>query len=289
MDLTNFWPIYIKFPACPFQKSIAQPLEMAEARARLITSVDDPLRSHPVIDAHIQESMANINAARGRNTKIPPLVEATILDDMGEYDESLPLWQQLYAENSRDGSYGYNYAAALANTKRHEELVQLIDSLLSTSSLDVSNCTYFLLRATANQKVLDVSDEYLNSIAFALDDDESTEVIVRINRAIALKRFGRKEEMLTELDLLESGEYRLNSNFRAGIAALRGEKDKMFLFLEEVINNTLSSRQMIEFPVFEDYQDDPEFLRFLDANHRRRRGRLPRTQMSGPESEHQSG
>ena len=62
----------------------------------------------------------------------------------------------------------------------------------------------------------------------------------------------------------------------------------MFRFLEEVINNTLSLREMIEFPVFEDYQDDPEFHQFLDANHRRRRGRLPRTQMSGPENENQS-
>ena len=266
-------------------KSVAQPLEMAEARVRLITSIDYPLRSHAVIDAHIQEAMENINAARGRKTKIPPIVEATILDDMGEFDEALPLWRQIHLKNLEDESYNYRYATALANAKKYEELVELIDNLLSTASLDPANCTYFLLRANANEKVIEVAAEYLNSIAFDFDNEESSEVLVRINRAIALKRLGYIDEMMAELDLLENGEYLLDSNLQAGIAALRKEKGKMFLILNETINKTLTLRQLIEFPVFEDYLDDPEFNLFIDANRRRRQSRSPRSHLNASENE----
>ena len=67
-------------------KSVAQPLEMARDRVRLILNVGDPLKSHPVIDAHIKETLNNL---RTRQPKIPLQVEAAILSNLGDFDEEM--------------------------------------------------------------------------------------------------------------------------------------------------------------------------------------------------------
>ena len=252
----------------PLPKPVAQPLEMAEARVRLITDVVDPLKSHAVIDAHIQESMENIKNARGRNTKIPPILEAQILDGMGEYEEALPLWRQVYLDDPEDEGLAQRYASALANAKKHEELLEFVDSSPANMALSPGNLTYFLLRANANERVIEVATNYVDNVAFDFESNEEEETLVRINRAISQKRLGCVDKMKADLDLLEQGEYSLSLKYKAGIAALRNNKGAMLAALNETVNKTISLKQLIEYPVFEDYQDDPDFISLIESHRR---------------------
>ena len=52
--------------------------------------------------------------------------------------------------------------------------------------------------------------------------------IVRINRAIALKRLGCTAEMMDDLSLLEQNGDTVEANIKAGVAALKGNKEEMF-------------------------------------------------------------
>ena len=52
---------------------------------------------------------------------------------------------------------------------------------------------------------------------------------IRINRAIALKRLGRIDEMMADLDFLEDNGHTDETNIRVGVAALRGDKASCWL------------------------------------------------------------
>ena len=245
-------------------KSVAQPLEMAKDRVRLIVNVGDPLKSHPVIDAHIKETLNNL---RTRQPKIPLQVEAAILADLGDFDEAVIAWEQAYQEDPADLHIAYEYAQALADGGKYDELAEFA----SKSPLSVGDKTFFLLRAGHNQEVIDLATKNLSNTDTIQSNESSERAIIRINRAIALKRLGHTDELTADLNFLDRNGDTVDSNIKVGVAALRKDRKAMFDALKECLYKTLSPGQLFVFPVFEDYQDDPEFRDFVVNSSRSRK------------------
>ena len=135
-------------------KPIARPLDMARDRARLFVEVEESLKSHPVIDAHITEVLRSI---RTQTPTLPLAVEAAVLSAMGEHSEAVPKWEQAYEQNPNDVAIAYHYADALVSTGRDKELAEF----LPNSPLYVHNQTYLLLRAGMNQEVVELATSTL--------------------------------------------------------------------------------------------------------------------------------
>ena len=133
----------------------------------------------------------------------------------------------------------------------------------------VGNQTYFLLISGHNQKVIDIATKSLSNTDTIQSNEPSKRAIIRINRAIALKRLERTDELKAELDFLDRNGDTVASNIKAGVAALRKDRKAMFDALKEC--KTISPGQLVVFPVFEDYHDDPEFLALVANLSRSRR------------------
>ena len=230
-------------------KPIARPFDMARDRARLFVEVTDALKSHPVIGSHVREVLASMNTP---SPKLPLPVEAIVLSNRGKFDEAIRIWEQVYEEDPTNGFIAHRYADTLADAGKNEELAKFV----AKAPLPVYNKVYFLLRAGRNQEVVDLATATLSEPATDSGD------IVRINRAIALKRLGYTDEMKADLDFLEQNGDTEEPNIRAGVAALRGDKNEMFASLNESLHKTIDPRNLTQFPVFEDYMDDPDFLEF---------------------------
>ena len=231
-------------------KPIARPFEMARDRARLFVDVKDALKSHPVIGSHVREVLGSMNT---HSPKLPLPVEAVILSTRGEFDEAVPIWEQAYEEDPSNAAIAHQYADALAGAGKHEELAKFV----SEAAMPIHNRIYFLLRAGQNRKVIDLATAALSEPA--TDNRE----ITRINRAIALKRLGHTDEMKADLDFLEQNGDTEEANIRAGVAALRGEREEMFAALNQSLHKTIFPQELTQFPVFEDYADDPAFLELI--------------------------
>ena len=237
-------------------KPIARPLDMARDRARLFVKLENPLRSHPVIRAHIREVLGNLSKHRAR---IPPSVEATMLSSRGQLSEAIPIWQRALEEAPNDETIAYRYADALAGAGKIEELAKFVPD----SSLPVYDKAYFLLRAGHNQEVIEMVDKSLDESDKIKGGPNDDSAIARINRAIAHKRLGRTEEMMNDLEFLEHNGDTSSASLRAGVAALKGDREDMLTALGECLNETISPEDLEVFPVFEDYQDDPMFVDFV--------------------------
>ena len=241
-------------------KPIARPFDMARDRARLFVDVEDPLKSHlkshPVIGAHIKEVLSSITS---HSPQLPLSVEAAMLSIMGEFDKAIAIWEQAYKEDPSNESTAFNYADALADAGEYEELTRLV----TEAPMEVHNRTYFLLRAGYNQEVIALATEALAEPVTFESGWQFDMAIVRINRAIALKRLYLINDMSADLDFLEQNGYTVEASIRAGVAALRGDKTTMFTALDESLHKTISPKQLRVFPVFEDYRDDPDFISLL--------------------------
>ena len=240
----------------PLPKSIARPLDMARDRARLFVEVEASLKSHPVISAHVEKVLISINTD---SPTLPLPMEAARLSARGEYLKALAIWQEAIEEDPTDESVAFLYADALADAEQHEELAKFV----LESPLQFPNKTYLLLRAGANQEAVDLATSILSnhySDKWGLMEDK---VMSRINRAIAFKRLGRVEEMQVDIDFLEGNGHTDIPNIRAGVAALRGDREGMFEALDEALNKTILPQQLKVFPVFEDYRGDPEFMKLF--------------------------
>ena len=233
-------------------KPIARPFDMARDRAKLFVEVENSLKSHPVIGAHVKEVLESLNT---HSPKLTLPVQATILSSRGEFQEALPVWERAYKEDPEDEAIAYRYAVALADAGENEKLAEF----LTEAPMHAHNRTYFLLRVGDNQGVIDIATKILSEPATIKSRGEDR-AIARINRAIALKRLGRTSEMMADLDFLERNGDTEGANIRAGVASLKGDKDEMLLALKESLNKTISLEQVRVFPVFEDYRDDPDFL-----------------------------
>ena len=239
-------------------KPIARPLDMARDRARLFVEVETPLKSHPVIKAHVTEVLENLKTHR---PTIPPAVEATMLSSRGQLSEAIPIWQRALEEAPNNINIAYRYADALAGAGKIEELAKFVPD----SRLSVDNKAYFLLRAGHNQEVIDLVDKSLDESDEIKSGPNDDKAIARINRAIALKRLGRTEEMMNDLEFLEHNGGTADASIRAGVAALKGDRADMLTALGECLNETISPEDLEVFPVFEDYQDDPVFVDFVSS------------------------
>ena len=239
-------------------KSIAQPFEMARDRANLFVRVRESLQSHPVISAHIREVLRGINT---NNPKLPLQFEAARLSSIGELGEAIPIWEQVYAEDPTDSIIAFRYADALADAGRYEELSKLV----TEAPLAPYNKAYFFLRAGRNQEVIDLATAILADSASDESNLQLELTILRINRAIAFKRIGRAEDMMADLDVLDQDGSTAEAFTKAGVAALRGDKREMFSALKESLNKTISPKDLEGFPVFEDYREDPDFLKFIQS------------------------
>ena len=233
-------------------KPIAKPFDIARDRARLFVEVKQEIRSHPVIDGHIEEIL---NSIQDPMPSLPPVVEATLLSEIGAYEDAIPKWKLAFEEYPDNETNASRYADALFRAGRMAELEELLPSL----PLPMHRKAYLSLKAGMNQKVVDFATEFLDGEAYFGIGSDDDSAYVRINRAIALKRLGRTEEMLEDLRVLEEFEDRTHPNIKVGVAALRGNKETLLTELAKVLNKTISPKDLKDFPVFEDYQDDPDF------------------------------
>ena len=240
-------------------KPIGQPFEMARDRARLFIDIDERLRSHPVIGVHAREVLRSVSTP---SPKLPRALEAAVLSSRGEFSEAIASWKQAYEEEPENGIIAYKYADALADAGQNVELANFI----GTSPLPDYNKTYFLLRAERNEEVIKVATRSLSEPAVITGGHYDGRAIIRINRAIALKRLGRMEEMNVDLEFLDANGDTADAALEAGVAALRKEKGKMLMALREALDVRFSPKELMVFPVFEDYRDDPDFLGLVGSS-----------------------
>ena len=239
-------------------KPIARPLDMARDRARLFVEVGDSLRSHPVIGSHVSEVLESIDT---HEPEVPLSVKAALLSSRGNINEAIGVWEQAYEEEPADLHIAHEYAEALTDAGRNADLA----NFLPKSRLSFANRTYFLLRAGLDEEVIELASRTLAEPVAVKGYKHDSRAIVRINRAIALKRLGRFDEMMIDLAFLEQNGDTSEASIRAGVAALQGDRIGMFDALREDRRETLSPKELLVFPVFEDYREDPEFFRFVES------------------------
>lgn len=233
-------------------KPIAEPFEMATDRARLFLDVQEGLRSHPVIRDDMRQVLGAINSQRPK----PPLpIEALRLYSVGEYDEAIPVWEQAYQEKPDDETVAGYYAQTLFRAGMLDRLAEFVVG----SPIALDQKTYFLLLAGANDEVIRLATKSLMTASEYSKDQEIEWWVVRMNRAIAFKRLGRNDEMVADLDRLDEMGPTLDAQFRAGMAALRGNKEEMMVAITEALERGFPTELAKMFPVFEDYKDDVEF------------------------------
>lgn len=234
-------------------KPIAQPFEMVIDRANLFVNLNPTLSAHSVIGTHVKEFLGSLSSHQPK----PPLtVEAAALASTGSSDEVVEAWARAHLDDPENSGVAYEYADALAAVADYEELT----SFVIGSSLADSEKTYFLLRANENHKVIDLATYNVAQPTADKRLGSTDKMVVRINRAIALKRLGQTEAMKDDLDYVESNYDTTDARLRAGIAALRGNRESMLVALKQSLPSDLTPRDLQNFPVFEDYQNDPEFL-----------------------------
>ena len=218
----------------------------------------DSLRSHPVIGSHVSEVLESIDS---HEPEVPLSVKAALLSSRGNINEAIGVWEQAYEEEPADLHIAHEYAEALTDAGRNADLA----NFLPKSRLSFANRTYFLLRAGLDEEVIELASRTLAEPVAVKGYKHDSRAIVRINRAIALKRLGRFDEMMIDLAFLEQNGDTSEASIRAGVAALQGDRIGMFDALREDRRETLSPKELLVFPVFEDYREDPEFFRFVES------------------------
>ena len=236
-------------------KPIASPFEMARERARLFVDVEDSFKSHPIIGAHITEVLININS---HSIKLPLMIEAASLTAAGRYDEAIPKWRQAHLEDPNDEHLAHSYADVLVSAGRTEELATFIPD----APLLEFHKAYYLLIVDKNQQAIDVATNFLNRSTNTNGHRGAAQALARINRAIAYKRAGNIEGMTEDLDFLELNGDTEDIAIRAGVAALRKDRNEMLNSINEALmRKELSPQRLREFPVFEDFMEDIDFMK----------------------------
>ncbi len=195
-------------------RPIARPFEIARERARLFVDVDGTLSAHPVINAHRKEVLESLDL---QSPKLPLPLEAAALSSRREFSQAVLKWKEAYMEEPEDTHIAHSYAEALIDDGKFEEAAMLI---LQTT-IPTYNKTYLLLRTGKNEEVIDLANQVLDDQYDTLKGLMDGQEVVRINRAIALKRLQRTDEMRSDLDYLEQNGYTEEPRIKAGVAALR--------------------------------------------------------------------
>ena len=237
-------------------KAIAEPFEIAKDRVRLL--IKQNLKSHPIIGSHMQDVQESIDSHIFRP---PPEIKAITLSSRGEFQEAIPIWEQIFLQEPDDADIAYQYGEALAGGGKLEELAELA----LNSPLPPNNKTYFLLRAGRNEEVVEIATKSLDELPTVKGRRNSDRAITRINRAIALKRLGRIDAMMSDLEFLDQNGDTVAEHIRAGVAALRGDRKELFVALNASLGKSISLENLMTFPVFEDYRDDPDFINLFGS------------------------
>ena len=235
-------------------RAVAEPFEIAKDRVRRLMNKN--LASHPIIGSHIKDVQESIETY---TYKPPPEFRAITLASRGNFREALPILAQLYESDPQDADIAYQYADALEGAGQVDDLAEFV----TQSPLPVYHKTYFLLRANRNQEVIDLATEALNEPATIRGRRNVLKAVTRINRAIALKRLKRTDEMMEDLEFLEQNGDTAEANIRAGVAALKGDRKELFVALSASLGKTISIENLKTFPVFEDYRYDPDFIKLF--------------------------
>ena len=240
--------------------ALAHPFEIARKRADFFVKLPTSLEQHPIIQQH---KNALLQSIREDTPVLPLTMQASILGSMGQTDDAVLLWERAFQQDPTDVRVAYRYADTLANAGNLTELSEF----LKHSPLDDDDKAYFYLRGNFNEEVVTLATKALDDFANGKGDlPPVSTAILRINRAIALKRLGNTEAMNEDLDILERDRYATRANIKAGVSALRGDKGAMFAALRQCMHSSITPKQLLMFPVFEDYQDDPEFLDFVASS-----------------------
>ena len=246
----------------PLPKAIAYPFEMARERADLFVKIPPALDLHPVIQEHKNALLTSI----AEDTRVLPLtMQASILGSKGLVNDAILLWKKAFEQEPQDSGLAHRYADALALAERYEDLGEFLKGAPFTPD----DAIFFYLRALRNEDVISLASKVLEADSRGwYSTTENPLSYVRLNRAIALKRLGRSQDMEADLDFLEANGDMRKDNLRAGVAALRGNKDEMFEALRRCLYVTISPEHLKTFPVFEDFQDDGDFLAFVASAER---------------------
>ena len=240
--------------------ALAHPFEIARKRADFFVKLPASLELHPIIQKH---KNALLQSIREDVPELPLTMQASILGSMGQTDDAVLLWERVYRQDPQDVRVAYRYADALANAGQLADLGEFV----RLSPLDNADKAYFYLRSHFDEEVVSLATTVLDgSLNKRSDLPPTSAAILRINRAIALKRLGHTEDMEADLDFLEGSRATSRPNIKAGVAALRGDREGMFTALKDCMHKLITPHELLTFPVFEDYQDDPEFIDFVDSS-----------------------
>ncbi len=248
-------------------KVIAHPISAARDRTRLFLDIPPEIKNNPIIARDINRVLEGISGSilepeepgdhvvfRIAEDDFPPSIRAVVARHKRDLEGALAYLTKAHQDDPNDSSVKYEIVEVLAKLGRKTELKSLVDQNWFDAD-DAANITYYLLHADDNDGVVRKADEALVI--------NPTDQLVRINRAIALKRLGKKKELGKELRNIEAG--KCEDDIRAGIAALRKQKKVMLTALRDALESKLLTPGQVEmFVVFEDYWDDPDLQTLLD-------------------------
>lgn len=243
---------------CGLPKQVVEPLWVAEDRARLFLSVPGSVNKSKIINEDrnkVLEAIAQASSFKIIDEHLPSSLRAAALRQKRDLESALEEVEKAYAQNMDDTSIAWEKASLLDRLDKRDELQELIKARpLGKDPIWDSTKSYFLLRTNDNKGAKAIAAEVL--------DSHPRDHIARINRAIALKRLGRHEAMEKELSNLEGR--RIKEDIRAGIAALRRDKNEMLFLLEKALDKGLITPDQVEmFVVFEDYWGDNDLVNLL--------------------------
>lgn len=226
-------------------------------RISLLQDMDAPALAHPIIAkdaANVKDSFLKLPDEVAN--LLPLRMLAMRAEQKGDNRAALRWWKQEY-DSGMNAFAAYHIARILVDLKEIGELQRFVE----TTPHD-ANATYFLLLSGSDEEVINLATAEL-----LLHPQRE---IPRINKAIALKRSGRENEMAGDLVTLENqiqqGQADRPIALRAGIAALRGVRADMMRFLRESLDvRQITVEQARDFPVFEDYRDDEDFQALLSS------------------------
>jgi tetratricopeptide (TPR) repeat protein len=271
IEITNF----DEFMACLHKCSnvnlpdcLTQPYKVAETRVDSLMDMPATLKDNPIIiedTSKIIDGLRNINnyvQISNTNEKLkpneivlntsvlPPSVQGMLLRDQGNLEGALEKYKIALENDKENSGIASEIAKILALLGRTEELKQFVEFNPVVSY----NKTYYLLFAK--------DDKFLIKFASKQIEEDPSNIVARINRAIAYKRLHRP--LLLKRDLEEIERRNPGTPVLAGVAALRKDKDKLLEYLNlSLEKHEISIAQIREFPVFEDFRKDSEFNNFL--------------------------
>lgn len=239
-------------------RQVADPLRVAEEKARLFTTLPGSMSKSKIINADRDEVIKNLSQASSHKivgAHLPLSFRVAVLRQKRELETALEEVEEAYKEDPDDTSIAWEKASLLDKLGDQKKLKDLIYTRpVGKDPIWDSTKAYYLLRANDNDGAKKIAEKVLES--------DPTDYIARINLAIALKRLGRRGVMEKELSILE-GQV-IKEDVRAGIATLRRDKDKMLFFLKKAMDKGLITPDEVgRFVVFEDYWGDNDLANLL--------------------------